>query len=116
MKKDTHVAIIAAGWSGLAAATELAASGIAVTVLEAARHPGGRARTVPRHGLSLDNGQHILLGAYSETLRLLGSLGVPEAQAFHRLPLRLCFPGQLDLTAPRLPAPAHLLAALLTAS
>lgn len=109
------VVIIGAGWAGLSAAAELAAHGVPVTVLETARQLGGRARSVSRNGLQLDNGQHILLGAYRETLRLMRKVGVDIDRALLRLPLRLFTPGHLDLAAPALPAPLHLLAALLTA-
>ena len=39
-----RVAIVGAGWAGLACAVELVAAGIPVTVFESARQPGGRAR------------------------------------------------------------------------
>jgi len=71
-----HVAVIGAGWSGLACGLELTASGHEVTLLEAAPQAGGRARAVVvRLGdrqFLLDNGQHLLIGAYRETLRLMG--------------------------------------------
>ena len=65
------VAVIGSGWAGCAAAVELARAGFKVTLFEAARTLGGRARRVETDGKQLDNGQHILLGAYSETLRLM---------------------------------------------
>jgi predicted NAD/FAD-binding protein len=64
------VAVIGGGWAGLTTAVELAAKGVDVTLFEAARQLGGRARGVEINGLYLDNGQHILIGAYRETLRL----------------------------------------------
>ena len=57
------VAVLGAGWAGLAAAVTLAQSGVPVTVFEAARAVGGRARRVEHNGLALDNGLHILIGA-----------------------------------------------------
>ena len=74
---DPHlkVAIIGGGWAGLAAAVELSAAGAEVSVFESARQLGGRARRVEIHGHTLDNGQHILVGAYRETLRLLNTVG-----------------------------------------
>lgn len=71
-----RVAVVGGGWAGCAAAVELAARGAAVTVYEASRMLGGRARAVNVHGKSLDNGQHILLGAYRETLRLMRQVGI----------------------------------------
>ncbi len=99
----------------MTAATELAATGVSVTVYEASRMLGGRARGFARNDLQLDNGQHILLGAYRETLRLMRQVGVDVEQALLRLPLRLETPGHLALPAPALPAPLHLLAGLLRA-
>ncbi len=66
-----RVAVIGGGYAGFAAAVTLAASGRDVTVFETARTLGGRARRVEAYGATIDNGQHILLGAYSQTLALL---------------------------------------------
>ena len=110
-----NVAIIGAGWAGMAAAVELAHAGIAATVFEAARHLGGRARSVEIEGIRLDNGQHVLIGAYSETLRLMRAVGADPDQLLLRQPLAIEYPGKFSLRAPRLPAPLHLAAALLTA-
>jgi len=65
------IAVIGGGWAGCAAAVVLARAGLAVTIYEAAPILGGRARRVARDGLPLDNGQHLLLGAYSRVLELL---------------------------------------------
>lgn len=93
MLGSTHVGIIGGGVAGLAAATALAEKGIAVTILEAGSQLGGRARNVAvefnSQVVQLDNGQHILLGAYHETLKWLKQLGVNEQQALMRLPLTL---------------------------
>jgi squalene-associated FAD-dependent desaturase len=63
----------------------------------------------------LDNGQHLLLGCYRETLRLIELVGGNIGQDFLRLPLQLDLHGQFSLKAPHLPAPLHLLIALLKA-
>ena len=110
-----NVAIIGAGWAGMAAAVALAQARIPVTVFEAARHPGGRARTVEIEGIELDNGQHMLIGAYRETLRLMRAVGADPDKLLLRQRLAIEYPGKFSLHAPRLPAPLHLLAALLTA-
>ena len=110
-----NVAIIGAGWAGMAAAVTLAQARTPVTVFEAARHLGGRARSVEIEGIELDNGQHILIGAYRETLRLMRAVGAGPEQLLLRQPLAIEYPGKFSLRAPRLPAPLHLLAALLTA-
>lgn len=110
-----HVAIIGAGYAGMAAAAELAARGVRLTVFEASRTLGGRARRVELHGCPLDNGQHILVGAYVELLRLMRLVGADPDALLERLPLALVYPRRMELHAPRLPAPLHLAAALLTA-
>jgi squalene-associated FAD-dependent desaturase len=108
------VAIVGGGYAGLAAAVELSARGIPVTVYEAARELGGRARRVERHGMALDNGQHILIGAYRSTLDLMRRVGVPDTH-LHRMPLQWRFPPHFELNAVRAPAPLHLALGLLRA-
>lgn len=92
-KNKMHIAIIGGGIAGLAAASELAEQGIKTTLFEAGPHFGGRARSVAiefnSQTFQVDNGQHILLGAYLETLKLLTKVGVDEKTAFTRLPLAL---------------------------
>ena len=112
------VAIVGGGWAGCAAAVGLARAGCKVTLFEASRTLGGRARAVEVGGHTLDNGQHILLGAYRETLRLLRQVGIDPANAFLRLPLQMRYPpgsGGMDFIAPKLPAPWHMAVALLKA-
>jgi squalene-associated FAD-dependent desaturase len=116
--KGLQVAIVGGGWAGCAAAVELARAGCTVTLFEAARTLGGRARGVAFKGRVLDNGQHILLGAYTESLRLLRRVGVEPGRAFLRLPLQMRYPDTragMEFVAPRLPAPLHMLVALLRA-
>jgi squalene-associated FAD-dependent desaturase len=90
------VAIIGAGWAGLAAAVQATQDGHHATVFEASRALGGRARGLDGKlpdgtSLALDNGQHILIGAYVETLRLMRLVGVDPQRALRRLPLTLRF-------------------------
>ncbi|SDX13843.1 squalene-associated FAD-dependent desaturase [Collimonas sp. OK242] len=110
-----HIAVIGAGWAGCTAAVELTQAGHQVTLFEASRQLGGRARRVDINEVTLDNGQHILLGAYSQTLRMMRKVGIDPASAMLRLPLQMCYPadsGGMTFIAPRLPAPLHLLLAL----
>lgn len=112
----THVAVIGGGCAGLAAAARLAEHRIPVTLFEAGSQLGGRARGISWQGRTLDNGQHILLGAYSETLSLLKLAGVDLQTVFQRLPLQLNVQPDFELRAcPALPAPLHILAGLLQA-
>ena len=76
-----NLGIVGAGWAGLAAAVAAVDAGHQVTVFEAARMPGGRARAVPAtmadgRVVLLDNGQHILIGAYTDSLSLMRQVGV----------------------------------------
>ena len=74
-----RVAVVGAGYAGMAAAVKLVERGAQATVFESGPLPGGRARRVTTQGHTLDNGQHILIGAYRETLRLLRRVGAdPE--------------------------------------
>ncbi|MES2023958.1 MAG: hydroxysqualene dehydroxylase HpnE [Pseudomonadota bacterium] len=119
MTEAKKVAVIGAGWAGCSAAVELAIAGHAVTLFESSRTLGGRARAVEIQGKLLDNGQHILLGAYTEILRLLKTIGAAADDALLRLPLQMRYPSGcdgMDFVVPRLPAPLHLLAALLRAT
>ncbi|AOZ49521.1 hydroxysqualene dehydroxylase HpnE [Chromobacterium vaccinii] len=109
-----RVAVVGAGWAGLAAAVELAGHAD-VTVYEAGREPGGRARCIGRAEDRFDNGQHILLGAYAECLRLMRTVGADPDRLLLRQPLQWRREGGLSLDCPRLPAPLHLAAGLLAA-
>jgi squalene-associated FAD-dependent desaturase len=80
--------VVGAGYAGMAAAVTLAERGAQVTVFESGPLPGGRARRVKIEGRELDNGQHILIGAYTELLRLMRLVGVPDG-ALLRMPLDL---------------------------
>lgn len=113
------VLVIGGGWAGLSAAVTLAHAGRPVTLIEGARQLGGRARCVRFGDQRVDNGQHILVGAYRAVLGLLDTLGVPPAEAFRRMPLDLHLRSlrraDLRLRARRLPAPLHLAFAVLAA-
>src|SRR5512134_1917305 len=100
-----NVAVIGGGYAGMAAAVSLAGRGTPVTVFEAAKTLGGRARRVDYRDAALDNGLHILVGAYGETLRLMREVGADPERVLLRLPLTWRIHGRFSLTAPRLPAP-----------
>ena len=114
------VAVIGAGWAGMAAAIAHRQAGRQVTVFEAARTVGGRARAVPGAlpdgtAATLDNGQHILIGAYTESLRLMRLVGVDPTTALLRLPLTLQFPDGQGLQLPDLAPPLDALLGIVRA-
>lgn len=112
------VAVVGGGWAGCAAAVELCKAGRPVTLFESTHTLGGRARGVRLDGSMLDNGQHILLGAYRDCLALMRTVGIDSDNALLRLPLQMRYPpgsGGMDFVAPRLPAPWHMLVALIRA-
>lgn len=117
---NARIAVVGAGWSGLACALELARNGCSVTLIDAAPRPGGRARGVEveigDRRFRLDNGQHLLIGAYRDTLRLMRTVGVDVESALLRLPFELRYPDGFLLRGRRLPPPLHLAAGLLGAS
>jgi squalene-associated FAD-dependent desaturase len=84
-----RIAVVGAGWAGLAAAVQAVRQGQAVTLFDSAPQPGGRARSVEMNGLTLDNGQHILIGAYRDTLALMRSIGADPERLLCRMPLEL---------------------------
>ena len=99
-----------AGYAGMAAAVSLAARGIRVTVFESGAIPGGRARRIQSQGRELDNGQHILIGAYTSLYQLMRTVGVP-ADALFRLPLEIRYAHDFHLRRRPFGLAAGLLAA-----
>ena len=105
-----RVAVVGAGWSGLACAEALSASAqaggairggrMAITLIEAAPQAGGRARGLSwlpegwadTEALPIDNGQHLLIGAYTATRDLLRRTGVAD-EAWQQYPLHWVVPG-----------------------
>jgi squalene-associated FAD-dependent desaturase len=110
-----NIAVIGGGYAGMAAAVTLAEQGKPVTVLEAARTLGGRARRVEHRELALDNGLHILVGACRETLRLMRLVGADPERLLLRLPLDWRIHERFALKATGLPAPLNLAAGLIAA-
>ncbi len=108
----------------MAAAVTAAERQSDVTVFEASRTLGGRARSLAAQRpdgvpLTLDNGQHILIGAYTDSLALMERVGMNLAEALWAMPLALPYPDGRGLQTPRWaagwPAPLDALAAIATA-
>ncbi len=110
------IAIVGGGWAGMACAVELAQYGHAVTVYEAAKQLGGRARSVNWEGLMIDNGQHLMMGAYQHTMRILNLIHgeQPPSPSLQSMPLQLINP-DFHLRVRKFPAPLHLASGLLFA-
>ena len=107
------LAIVGAGYAGMAAAVTAAAQGVPVTVFETGPIPGGRARRVrissDGQSQELDNGQHILIGAYAELFRLMRTVGV-ASDALLRIPLEIRHARGFSLRRLWLPGSAGLMA------
>lgn len=72
--------VIGAGLAGLSAAVALAGAGVRIILHEAAGMAGGRCRsfTDPATGLTIDNGNHLLLSGNHATLDYLKTIGTAE--------------------------------------
>ena len=119
-----QVAVVGGGWAGMAAAVSACEAGHNVTVFEASRTLGGRARALQAAlpdgtPITLDNGQHILIGAYTETLRTMCLVGLEPDTLLLRRALALPFVDGSGLQTPgyatHWPAPLDAIAAIATA-
>ncbi|MEO8855810.1 MAG: hydroxysqualene dehydroxylase HpnE [Burkholderiaceae bacterium] len=109
-----------AGWAGLAAAIGATQAGHATSVFETGHMAGGRARALPCRlpdgsSTTLDNGQHILIGACTQVLGLLQLVGVDAQSSLLRLPLQLVYPDGNGLRLPRWPHGLDVLGGVLVA-
>jgi squalene-associated FAD-dependent desaturase len=109
------VIVIGAGFAGLSAAARLTRRGARVLVLEARSRLGGRATAFPDRetGELVDNGQHILMGCYSETFAFLRDIGALDHVSLQpRLAVTMIdrMGVRTRLVCPDLPAPLHLVA------
>ena len=109
-----RIAVVGGGWAGIAAAVTATEAGHRVTLFEMSPQLGGRARRVGHDDtIALDNGQHILIGAYRETLALMRRVGADPEALLQRVPLALVNPaGQGLRLRPGAPVPAFVQAVL----
>ncbi|MBS4028157.1 MAG: hydroxysqualene dehydroxylase HpnE [Ignavibacteriales bacterium] len=85
----TDVLIIGGGLSGLAAAVKLSQKGVKkITLVEASGKLGGRAYSFVHKetGDVIDNGQHVLVGAYKNTLEYLDIIGTRKFLSVQKNP------------------------------
>jgi squalene-associated FAD-dependent desaturase len=111
------VVVVGAGFAGLSAAVRLAQHGARVLVLEARTRLGGRATAFEDRetGDLVDNGQHVLLGCYTDTLQFLKEISADQHLRRQRQLAATMIDRQgkvsrLDCSG--LPAPLHLFAGL----
>ncbi len=113
------IIVIGAGFAGLSAAVRLVEAGRSVVVLEATKTGGGRSRSFHDNvtGREIDNGQHLIMGCYRETMAFLRAIGAADdvVQFQRNLAVHMVKPGgkRIDLECPALPAPLHLAAGLI---
>jgi len=71
--RKQHVIVVGGGLAGLTCAIRLAEQGVRTTMLEAAPQPGGRTRSFYESPTDewVDNGPHLLIGAYTATRKIL---------------------------------------------
>ncbi len=118
MVEPRDVVVIGGGFAGLSAAAALAERGFRVAVLERKPALGGRAYSFadPDTGDAVDNGQHVMMGCYAETLKFLERIGTRNQLVFRSdLAIEMI---ERDgrrgaLRTARLPGPLHMSAALM---
>ncbi len=111
-KIQKEIAIIGGGFAGLSAALRLHRAGAKFVLIEKRPFFGGRAYSFkePKTGEIVDNGQHLLMGCYHETMKFLREVGT-GAQLDFQKNLKVSFAEDQNLhqlSCPNLPAPLHL--------
>lgn len=111
------VAVMGGGVAGITAALDMGLQGFTPRLYEAKSYLGGRAHSLTdaATGLTLDNGQHVVMGCYQNFMQVVDILGI--AHKFTRqetMTVPYVSPGQRwsQLKAMKLPAPFHLICGL----
>ena len=113
--RSINVGIVGAGWAGLTAGIKLVQSGASASIFEASHTLGGRARKLTVNNTTVDNGIHLLSGAYSSTLSILNQIRTPnDPPNIDRQPFHYSY-GPLNITKPRIRLPAEKLFGILFA-
>src|SRR3982750_1335421 len=107
------VVVVGAGFAGLSAAVRLTRGGARVPVVEGRGRLGGRATAFPdgEPGELVDNGQHVLLGCYTETFEFLKDIGAADnVRVQPQLAVTMIDRSgrRSRLSCPSLPPPFHL--------
>ncbi|MGH7906754.1 MAG: hydroxysqualene dehydroxylase, partial [Candidatus Binataceae bacterium] len=118
MADARDVVVIGGGFAGLSAGVALAGRGFRVAIIERKPALGGRAYSFqdPETGDFIDNGQHVLMGCYAETLDFLNQIGARDRLFFHpNLEIEMLERGgrRARLRTARIPGPFHMSGALL---
>jgi squalene-associated FAD-dependent desaturase len=106
-----RVVVVGGGLAGVRAALEAADRGAAVTLVERRRRIGGRTWSFHRHGLVMDNGQHVFMRCCTEYRAFVERIGGGDSIAMQRrLDVPVLSPGRRPSRLGRvnLPPPLHL--------
>jgi squalene-associated FAD-dependent desaturase len=114
LRRKANVAVVGGGLAGITAAIDLAEAGFEVSLLEARPRLGGAASSYQRGGMTIDNGQHVILRCCDSYRALLTRLSVTDRVAFQdRFDVTVLGPGgPARLRRSRLPSPLHMTGAL----
>ncbi len=118
MPRANDAVVIGGGFAGLSAAVALTAKGLRVIVLEGKPALGGRAYSFAdaETGDFVDNGQHVLMGCYAETLDFIDQIGARDKLVFQEdleIEMLVGAGKSARLRTSRLPGPLHMSGALL---
>ncbi|KAA3600414.1 MAG: hypothetical protein DWQ06_09220 [Calditrichaeota bacterium] len=117
MSERKKITIVGGGFAGVNSAILLSEKGFDVTLVESRKFLGGRVNSFQKGEDFFDNGQHLMLACYEETLKLFEKLGTTHLLKFYSK-LEIDFYNSQTalkntLSCPKLPAPFHLVSGIL---